>query len=200
MAIDKLFSKPTYLEMVGTRPKIMAEYLDLLYKTATKKIRAEAVDTLQIDHQRKIDRLKEQLALSQKFNVIDNNFQYARPCAGQPKWFLSGQKVLKEEIRSANLGMKAILLSNIKGAIKPSSNTSQALNKESQVLQINDISQLEIEVVTITQTSIIPSKPIKPRKILIISVGVFMGLFLGIVLAFISDAAENLNRKKKSTL
>ena len=39
MAIDKLFSKPTYLEMVGTRPKIMAEYLDSLYKTAIKIVK-----------------------------------------------------------------------------------------------------------------------------------------------------------------
>ena len=196
MAIDKLFSKPTYLEMVGTRPEAMAEYLDLLYKTAIEKIRSEAIDTLKNDHQRKIDLLKEQLALSKKFNVVENNFQYARACAGQPKWFLSGQKVLKEEIRAANLGMKAILLSNIKGAIKPSSNTLKALNRK--VLQITDISQLEIEVVTITQPSTTLSKPIKPRKFLIVSVGVFMGLFLGIILAFIHDAVENLERRNKS--
>ena len=73
MAISKLFSKTTYLEMVGTKPEAMAEYLDLLHKTAIKKIRAQAIDTLKIDHQEKIDRLEEQLKLSQKFNLSMDN-------------------------------------------------------------------------------------------------------------------------------
>ncbi len=195
MALDKSFNKPIYLEMVGTRPKAMAEYLDLLYKTAIKRIRTETLNTLKANHQRKIDLLNRQLALAQKFNVIENNFQYARPGAEQPKWFLSGEKVLTEKIRSAKLGMEFLLEKNEIGAIKPS---SQALNSSTQYLEIEDIPHLKIEVVTVTQPSIPPTTPIKPRKFLIISIGVFMGLFLGIILAFIRDAAENLERRNKS--
>ena len=197
MALHKLFSKTVYLEMVGTRPEVMAEYLDLLYKTAIKKIRAETLNNLQINLQRKIDLLNRQLSLAQKFNVIDNNFQYARPGAEQPKWFLSGEKVLEEEIRSAKLGMEFLLGKNKIKAINPS---SQVLDKGPQDLGIADISQFKIEVVTVTQPSIPPTTPIKPRKFLIISIGVFMGLFLGIIIAFISDAKDNLKTKKAGTL
>ena len=194
MALHKLFSKPVYLEMVGTRPEAMAEYLDSLYKTAIKRIRIETLNMLKVNHQRKIDLLNRQLALAQKFNVIDNNFQYARPGAEQPKWFLSGEKVLAEKIRSAKLGMEFLLRKNKIGDVKPS---LQALNSEPQDLEITDISQLIIEVATVTQPSMPPTTPIKPRKFLIISIGVFMGLFLGIILAFISDAADHLKRTKE---
>ncbi len=197
MALHKLFNKPVYLELVGTRPQAMAEYLDLLYKTAIERIRAETLNKLKINLQRKIDLLNKQLILAKKFNVIDNNFQYARPGAEQAKWFLLGEKVLEEEIHSAKLGMEFLLGKNKIKVINPS---SVALNGEPQDLEIGDISQLKIEVVTVTQPTIQPTKPIKPRKNLIISIGLFMGLFLGVILAFISDAAENLkNGGNKST-
>lgn len=184
MAIDKLFSKPVYLEMVGSQPEAMAEFLDSIYQTAIINIRTEiltpAIERLEKDLKNQIDHLNNQLALTKKFNVIENNFQHARAGAGQPKWFLLGEKVLEEELRSEKL--KADELSR---AIKSVTSDSS--------------SQFKIHVVTVTQPSIPPTTPIKPRKFLIISIGVFMGLFLGIIFAFISDAADNLRRKKESS-
>ncbi|MBC8284598.1 MAG: hypothetical protein H8E32_12350 [Nitrospinae bacterium] len=240
MAIDKLFNKPVYLELIGTKPEAMAEFLDSLYKTAIISTRTEAlnpviaaidkmkdkmkkelppppppidplpnpIDQLQstIDRlQDNIDYLNKQLVLSHKFNVIDNNFQHARAGAGQPKWFLSGQKVLIEELRAAKLKM-VILSQEIKSQeIKPkkSNSASKILQirdeklQELQELQHIDISQLKIEVATVTQPSIAHSTPIKPRKVLIISIGILMGLFLGVILAFIGDVMENLRRRKE---
>ena len=98
---------------------------------------------------------------------------------------------------------RQITSGNLKSAIDTNENnqTLQASNpaqSESEKNKTYDWSQIKIEVASISQPSVPPSQPVKPRKPLIISIGVLMGLFLGVILAFISDAMENLRRKQSS--
>lgn len=193
------FDKPVYLEMLGSKPEAMADFLNSLSKAAIKSVQAETLNELQ----RNINHLTNELNIARKLNVIENNFKYARRQTGQPMWFLFGEKALEEELsklesvaNDLSLQIKSKNLNPDNGT-NANSETSNPRPSESEKFGTINLSQIKIEVATVSQPSVPPSIPVKPRKQLIISIGLLMGLFLGVLLAFISDAMENLGRRKE---
>ena len=128
-----------------------------------------------------------------------------------PKWFLYGEKALKEEIK--------VLNSRSNQVISASPETAQSLDKRNNnfnLLKGNDdnyidgfvdlevlIKQLKSFkantlipiVVLIDQPSIPPTKPINLKAQKIIPIGIGLGLFFGIIAAFLSHSMEKLRTK-----
>ena len=223
---NKPFEKPVYLDMFGSKPEAMVEFLNSLSKVAIKNIQTEVITEVtnnlieknKIIEKRKlenieslkkrIDNLKKELGIAHNLKIVENNFSHARSGAIQPKWFLYGQKALKEEINKLQLEINDITLQetsvDLKSAIDANRdsqtfNGSKPAQSEYEKFDTSNLSQIKIEVASISQPSIVPSAPLEPRKSLIISIGVLMGLFLGVILAFISDAIEYMGRRKESS-
>jgi chain length determinant protein (polysaccharide antigen chain regulator) len=208
---NRSFDKPLYLEMLGPKPKAMADFLNSLSQAAIKNIQTETIDHLLKlieEEKRKLEEQKRNLTadlkIARKLNIIDNNLKHARSGARQPYWFLFGQKALIEKINQLQIKIsditREITSDNLKSEVDgneniqtlKSSNTTQSKSEKNKT---NDWSQIKIEVATVSQPSVSPSEPVKPRKPLIISIGVLMGLFLGVIFAFISDAIKILKKK-----
>ena len=128
-----------------------------------------------------------------------------------PTWFLYGEKALKEEIKVFN--------SRLNQVISASPETAQSLDKRNNnfnLLKGNDdnyidgfvdlellIKQLKSFkantlipiVVLIDQPSIPPTKPINLKAQKIIPIGIGLGLFFGMIAAFLSHSMEKLRTK-----
>jgi chain length determinant protein (polysaccharide antigen chain regulator) len=221
---NRSFDKPLYLEMLGPKPEAMADFLNSLSQAAIKNIQTETIDhllklieeekrkriadleeekqkriaNLEEEKRKRIANLEEQkrnlaadLKIARKLNIIDNNLKHAISGARQPNWFLFGQKALIEEIKRLEIKRSDITRESTSGNLI-STNLTQS---ESEKIKTTDWAQIKIEVASVSQPSVSPSEPVKPRKPLIISIGVLMGLFLGVILAFISDAMKSLKKK-----
>ena len=128
-----------------------------------------------------------------------------------PKWFLYGEKALKEEIK--------VLNSRLNQVISASPETVQSLDKRNNnfnLLNGNDDNYIDgfvdLEVlikklksfkantlipivVLIDQPSTPPTKPINLKAQKIIPIGIGLGLFFGMIAAFLSHSMENLRTK-----
>ena len=128
-----------------------------------------------------------------------------------PTWFLYGEKALKEEIK--------VLNSRSNQVISASPETVQSLDKRNNnfnLLKVNNdnyidgfvdleflIKQLKSFkantlipiVVLIDQPSTPPTKPINLKAQKIIPIGIGLGLFFGMIAAFLSHSMENLRTK-----
>ncbi len=100
-----------------------------------------------------------------------------------PTWYLYGEKALQQELdtiksRKNDMPIPGVSLKSI------------------SLKKYNDIapSSLKIHVVTISQPSIPPSSPIKPKKIVIIVIGVTLGLVFGFFMAFIRNSMDQLSK------
>ena len=105
-----------------------------------------------------------------------------------PFWFLYGEKALQLELNkraSRKLKIPALGIDLKKIALKS--------------YQTIDVSLLEIKVAILNQPSIPPTSPIKPNKNKIILIGMVLGLFIGIFLAFIRNAMDELKKKRLSS-
>ena len=60
-----------------------------------------------------------------------------------------------------------------------------------------NLSEISLEPVLISQPSIPPSQPIAPDKIKIIAIGIVLGLFIGLLGAFLSNVRDQLREKEK---
>jgi capsular polysaccharide biosynthesis protein len=245
--------KPIDLEMTGSNPIAMAEFLNTLAESTKTVIIKETQDSLQtlIDNRIAIaNRTKEHLLfkaklkaaedyrdlsdflkIAQSLNIKNNNFhllkntttlgklqnntkELTKPFKNGliPPWFLYGEKALKEEIK--------ILNSRINQVISASRETSQSLDKRNNNFNLfngNDdnyikgvvdlealIKQLKsfnvktlIPIVAlIDQPSIPPTKPINLKTEKNISIGIGLGLLLGIIAAFLSHSMEILRNRK----
>ena len=216
-------TRQVILEMLGPKPEAMADFLNSLSQAAVIDIQTETINqllklieektleriaNLEEETRKRIANLTAELQIARKLNIIDNNFKHAISLKGQPKWFLFGQKALIEEINQLQIKMsditRQVLSDNLKSAIDVDGNNQilKAANltqSESEKIKTYDWAQIKIEVASVSQPSVPPSKPVKPRKPLIISIGILMGLFLGVILAFLRDAMENLGRKKEAS-
>ena len=255
--------KPVDLEMKGSNPLAMAEFLNALAESTKTEIIKETQDFLQtlVDKRIKIanrtkehlrfkakinaskeiqaliQTLSESLKIAQSLNIKNNNFHLLKNNEAIkestpaerikqknikglmkpfkdgliPKWFLYGEKALKEEIK--------VLNSRSNQVISASPETAQSLDKRNNnfnLLKGNDdnyidgfvdlellIKQLKSFkantlipiVVLIDQPSIPPTKPINLKAQKIISIGIGLGLFFGIIAAFLSHSMEKLRTK-----
>ena len=262
--------KPVDLEMNGTNPLAMAEFLNALAESTKTVIIKETQDFLQTlvdkrikianrtkEHLRfkakinarkeiqalsekaskEIQTLSESLKIAQSLNIKNNNFHLLKNNEAIkestpaerikqknikglmkpfkdgliPKWFLYGEKALKEEIK--------VLNSRSNQVISASPETVQSLDKRNNnfnLLKGNDdnyidgfvdlevlIKQLKSFkantlipiVVLIDQPSIPPTKPINLKAQKIIPIGIGLGLFFGMIAAFLSHSMEKLRTK-----
>jgi len=255
--------KPVDLEMKGSNPLAMAEFLNALAESTKTVIIKETQDFLQtlVDKRIKIanrtkehlrfkakinarkeiqaliQTLSESLKIAQSLNIKNNNFHLLKNNEAIkestpaerikqknikglmkpfkdgliPKWFLYGEKALKEEIK--------VLNSRSNQVISASPETAQSLDKRNNnfnLLKGNDdnyidgfvdlevlIKQLKSFkantlipiVVLIDQPSIPPTNPINLKAKIIILIGIGLGLFFGMIAAFLSHSMEILRTK-----
>ena len=251
--------KPIDLEMTGSNPVAMAEFLNALAESTKTEIIKETQEFLQtmidkrikianrtkehlrfkakIKASKEIQALSESLKIAQSLNIKNNNFHLLKNNEAIkestpaerikqknikglmkpfkdgliPKWFLYGEKALKEEIK--------VLNSRSNQVISASPETAQSLDKRNNnfnLLKGNDdnyidgfvdlellIKQLKSFkantlipiVVLIDQPSIPPTKPINLKAQKIIPIGIGLGLFFGMIAAFLSHSMEKLRTK-----
>ena len=229
------FERPVYLEMTGTKPVAMSEFLNALAQSSmqdvTKEIKALTgflVDTeinriaIEVDTARTLSiakkeqdilRFSEALEIAKNLRVTEHNFGIQKNSSFQfgvlndtvaesignpltveiqdtslPIWFLFGEKALQQELE--------VLKSKKNGISLPGMAESQVMLKE---LKSIDPSSLKIKVVTISQPSIPPTTPVKPNKIVIIAIGMVLGLFLGVIIAFIRNSMDQLRKEQASS-
>lgn len=219
---------PAYIEIQGTQPEMLAEFLTALTKSAMQRtitdIRGQA--ELHIKNKttsliREISALRAQakkirknkiivlsgaLDIARNLGIKNNNFskfagvsdpivwdnKKALINMGQqlPLWFLYGEKALSLEIQA------------LKSRVSDDTviNDLTAKETELQEYQSIDISTITPLVATIIQPAISQTiQPIRSSKIKIVIIGMVSGLFIGILMAFLSNALACL-RKRQLTI
>ena len=200
------------------------------------KAKLKAADSLK-DLSDSLKDLSDSLKIAQSLNIKNNNFQLLKKTVSInefataeqikqknikglmkpfkdgliPKWFLYGEKALKEEIK--------VLNSRVNQVISASPETVQSLDKRNNNFNllngnddnyIDDFVDLEALikklksfkantlipiVVLIDQPSTPPTKPINLKAQKIIPIGFGLGLFFGMIAAFLSHSMGNLRTK-----
>jgi len=230
--------KPADLEMKGTNPVAMAEFLNVLSETTKKAIIKETQFALQTlvnnrlkialnqkellrfkaskDRFKKIQVFSDSLKIAKKLNVKKNSFhllknnlslQIKNKVGGNkntktdskeqkeyekgiiPIWFLFGEDALNEEIRILN--SRTIDDNYIEDLVD--------LEAQIKQLQSFDASTLTPNVALIEQPSIPTTNPINLKAEKVFPIGIGLGLFFGIVAAFLSHSMDKLRREKTIT-
>jgi uncharacterized protein involved in exopolysaccharide biosynthesis len=103
---------------------------------------------------------------------------------------LKGQIVqLDREIQTLDLREKE--LQNLKRELMANErNYKTYLEKVEEARILDDLNRQKIANISIIQSAIVPTKPIKPRKTFNIVVGVILGVVLGVGIAFLSEYAS----------
>jgi LPS O-antigen subunit length determinant protein (WzzB/FepE family) len=186
---------------------------------------------------KKIQALSDSLKIAQSLNIKSNNFHLLKKTVSIdefattekmkqknikglmrpfkdgliPKWYLYGEKALKEEIKVLNYRLSQV--------ISASSDTAQSLDKRNNnfyFLNGNDnnyidghidlevlLKQLKSfktntlipRVVLIEQPSISSTKPINLKVEKVFSIGIGLGLLFGVIAAYLNHSMEILRKK-----
>ena len=233
-------AESTKTEIIKETQEFLQTMIDKRIKIANKTkehLRFKAKINARKEIQALIQTLSESLKIAQSLNIKNNNFHLLKNNEAIkestpaerikqknikglmkpfkdgliPKWFLYGEKALKEEIK--------VLNSRSNQVISASPETVQSLDKRNNnfnLLKGNDdnyidgfvdlellIKQLKSFkantlipiVVLIDQPSIPPTKPINLKAQKIIPIGIGLGLFFGMIAAFLSHSMEKLRTK-----
>jgi len=208
------FAKPIYLQMEGTKPEVMSEFLTALAKSAKQqKIReiqgliksridwkineiTREIDILRLEVKKKWESevrvFSEALIIAKSLGIKNNNFRDLKTSHNTiPLWFLYGEKALQREIES----LKSRKIDDGFGW--------KMLHKtlDLKKYQSIDLSSMDIELAIISQPSIPPTLPInKPNKGTIIVIGMALGLFTGVLMAFLSNLKGRRREKQTSSI
>ena len=212
-----------YIQMEGSKPEVIADFLNSLSKTTIKNIQTETqnllqtkinnrlkaisikiahwvemkqmgVEMKQMEQQSRIKFLTEQLGIARKINIKKNNFGSTNDKA--PLWYLYGEFYLEEEINSLkskinapskNLSTLESFKGKTAGLIK--------LEFELKELKSMDVLLVKPEVALISQ----PSTLKKPSQKKLVLLGMLLGLSVGIIFAFISNAIASRKERKYSS-
>ena len=233
-------AESTKTEIIKETQEFLQTMIDKRIKIANKTkehLRFKAKINARKKASKEIQALSESLKIAQSLNIKNNNFRLLKRNEAIkestpaerikqknikglmkpfkdgliPKWFLYGEKALKEEIK--------VLNSRLNQVISASPETVQSLDKRNNnfnLLKGNDdnyidgfvdlevlIKQLKSFkantlipiVVLIDQPSIPPTKPINLKAQKIIPIGIGLGLFFGMIAAFLSHSMEKLRTK-----
>ena len=233
-------AESTKTEIIKETQEFLQTMIDKRIKIANRTkehLRFKAKINARKEIQALIQTLSESLKIAQSLNIKNNNFHLLKNNEAIkestpaerikqknikglmkpfkdgliPKWFLYGEKALKEEIK--------VLNSRSNQVISASPETAQSLDKRNNnfnLLKGNDdnyidgfvdlevlIKQLKSFkantlipiVVLIDQPSIPPTKPINLKAQKIIPIGIGLGLFFGMIAAFLSHSMEKLRTK-----
>ncbi len=206
--------KPVFLEMVGSKPEAMEDFLNTLVETAIINIQDEALHITKksidqrlktisrekellrksLDTQAKraladeIKLLAEQLNMARSLNIKENNFGVPNKA---PKWFLYGEKILAAELNV--LKSKAASLDNI---TRVDNKKLLAMEIELEKWKATKAYFKNPRVVVISQPSISLMQPSKSKRIIIIT-AMMIGLILGVLLAFIKTGIDILRENEE---
>ena len=75
----------------------------------------------------------------------------------------------------------------------------EELTNETKTLKAINVSTVKPQVALISKPSAPPTNPVKPKKRVVILLGMLFGLFTGIFTAFISNSLANLKNNKNSS-
>ena len=234
---DKFFDNTIYLDMEGTNPEFIADFLNDLAETVIQLTISNAKANLKqvIDAQiirntanlegyelrekeewlNKVNKLSYNLEVAKELGIKKHSFDapllplslellqqeriqpliqpeskhLEKKSQQRPLWFLYGERALSEELKSMrkrkSLGLYIQEISGIKFALA--------------TLKRIDLSKIPFKAATISQPSIAPAEPIRPEKMKIISIGLALGLIIGVIVAFISYSMEKIDSKKLPT-
>lgn len=233
--------RPVYLEMTGSKPKAMAEFIDALSIKAKEHVIKEIKDSISLriknaitETSRSIDSLylsrteeiankislyTEALRISKKLGIKNNNFDKLKNDHLQlaidssmdsnsitsgilksetdakstvnimnnslPIWYLYGENALQEELLAFKKRSNEDIIPGLYEA-------KSSLQKYKSI----DLDSLNIGIVVITKPSIPPTRPIQPKKRIILSVGMALGLSLGVFIAFVRNSLVLLKKRR----
>jgi LPS O-antigen subunit length determinant protein (WzzB/FepE family) len=211
----------TYLELEGTQPKVMLEFLTALFEAAKENVNTEINDITrsfvktrinnlsakveklhqkitvqkQIEKEKKAKemvRLSEALDMAKRMGIKNNNFNIA-VSERVPLWFLYGELLLQQKIKLLRSKEKEISKTK-----KLSTSEEEILAKNLSIkkrklerLQTADLPLLKFKVAAIGKHSYSLVKPNQSR--VIVGFGVAFGLFISIFMAFLIES-KNLEK------
>ncbi len=213
----KLFDKPVFLEMKGSKPEAMAEFFNALVETGIKAISIEdrlskVIETISskkatwLSQEKKkreneIARLAAELGFARSMGIEENNFKSIPSDNGTPKWYLYGAKILEEELRimkSRDKNSDDIKTVNITSVIR-----IESLNYNTELegfdKQLRQWESFKIvmnqNAVVIVQPAIPFAQPIPSKKGVITIAGLLAGLIFGSLFAFFQEGMKNLRER-----
>ena len=227
---EKSFDKTIYLEMVGTKPKVISDFLNALAESAkdevinnTKKLILGEINAQtskfssklenlrskgETERLEKISRYSKNLEIAKSLGILKNNFSSSTtnvPLAfvfddkqkaligfddeRLPIWYLYGQYALEKKLD----------ILKHKPSFDPYMKETAELNLQIANFSRIDLSQIIFEPVIISKPSTPPTTPVKPNKIVIIAIGMVLGLFLGVIIAFIRNSMDQLRKEQASS-
>ena len=213
-------SQTVTIVMEGAKPEVISDFLNALADRSKNEVVISVKESMQygiellqdkysielervntkvtVEKANKVRLFSENLEIAKNLGVLDNNFggSAANPAlanaallfAEGPIWYLYGQRALEQELKMLERG----------GVSSQFVEEIAELDYKLAYLAKIDLSKINFEPVIISQFSIPPVDPINLKNIEIITLGITLGLFIGIVMAFLSHLVEQL--KKRSDL
>ena len=113
-------------------------------------------------------------------------------------YFLLGSDIIKTRLELLKDRSKSFrLFSDTDNESKPLLPSVTSLSLDLQVLDAVTLKTASISPVTIEQPAVVPTAPIKPKKSLIIALGLVLGGMLGVFYALINIAITNRQEKQR---
>ena len=200
------------VEVEGTKPEVMSDFLNALAERTKNEVVIDVKESIRqgIKAQRaiyyaKLEKLRskekaekadkirlfsDNLEIAKNLGVLDNNFGNANTSlifGERPIWYLYGQRAIEQELE---------VLARRQGSSRYIEEISELDHKIAYLSGI-DLSKINFEPVIISQLSVPPVHPINSNKINIIASGIALGLFIGILIAFLSNSMALLKERSK---
>lgn len=213
----------TFFEFEGVKPQAMADFLNSLAEYAmdemvnnTKKSIEKEIKTYKdsylaklefirskekLERLKKINRLSGELEIAKNLGVVGNNFKAHIPNTMVtvhprnalvtfeegilPFWYLYGQRALEQEL---------IILKRQHSVVGNNEKVTE-LTSEVESLSKIDLSKLKFRAAIVSQSSVPPIRPNNPAKGVVIFIGVVVGLFVGILGAFLISMVDRVKAR-----
>ena len=224
---NKPFNQTITVEMEGTKPEVMSDFLNALAERAKSEVVIDVKELMtkgikiqvhmfsaelgkinsivKMEQDDEIRKFSNNLEIAKNLGVLDNNFggstaivfpmlgsrpkSNTSPIFGErPLWYLYGQRALEQEL-------KVLERREVSGQYIEE---TAELDHKITYLSGIDLSKINFEPVIVSQFSVPPVHPINSNKVKIIASGIALGLFIGILIAFLSNSMALL--KKRSQL
>lgn len=209
------------LEITGTKPELMSDFLNSLADAAknevvknSKEIMQQKINALietfnqeleslqskaKAMRLKQITRLSQNLEIAKNMGVLENNFSSLAPMQPfiftpqkflqddlLPLWYLYGQRAIEQEL--SMLKNQPLSDLQIEGAAE--------LIFKIETLSKIDLSKFNYEPAIISQPSIPPTEANEPKG-KIIAIGTGLGLFIGLLVSFLSALMVPLRERLK---
>ncbi len=209
-----LSAQTVTFELEGTKPEVMSDFLNALADRAKsvvvigvkeliqKGVKAQ-MDMLSAkleifrsqEKEEKADKIRhfsDNLEIAKNLGILDNNFggpttNISLSLGSFPIWYLYGQRALEQELKVLQR----------RGVSRKYTERTADLDFKLAYLTKVDLSRINFEPVIISRLSVPPVHPINSSKVKIIAIGIAVGLFFGIAIAFLSNSMAQLKERSK---